>query len=124
MIYLFIIKAYRWTVFAVFFVAVLYVGLQNTPGAQTPYKTEVLAAFGVIIALHFALMMFMGHTVMDALFRMYFDNHYTIVMPNGIKRTVKAHVFREIQHEYDNVEGVKIYYNHPDGTPNFWKRIA
>lgn len=124
MLYLFIIKTFRWTTAIIFALGVLYVGLQNTPNAETPYKSEVLAAFGVVLVLNVAVMFYMGSNSQDFLFRMYLDNHYTIVLPNGIKRTVTAQVFREIQHEYDNIEGVKIYYNHPDGTPNAFKRIA
>ena len=124
MIYLTILKIYRWSVFIVLALGIFYAGMQNTPNINLPFKSEIAVALGVIICYHFALVMFYGAQVKEIFLRLYWDNHYTIVMPNGIKRTVDALTFREIQHEYDDVEGVKIYYNNPDGTPNAFKRIV
>lgn len=123
MIYLIALKTYRWTVFVVFFVALMYAGLQNTPNIYLPFKTEILTALGLLIAFNFGLAFWYGSEFYNLLFVLYFDNHYTIVLPNGLKRTVTASVFREIQHEYDGIEGVKIYYNNPEALPNAFKRI-
>lgn len=122
MIYLALLKTYRWFTFIVFFVAIMYVGLQNSPGVQLPFKLEVLACFGFLIALHIGLLFFYGTDVKEVFMKMYFDNHYTIVMPNGVKRTVTEAVWREIQHEYDGVD-CRIYYNNPSGEANFFKRV-
>lgn len=126
MIYRILLITYRWFVFATLAIGLLYAGLANAKDfdqIELPFKEYVLAALGILIALHFGLLMYYGGEVREVFLRMYFDNHYTVVRKGHAPVTYKAEHFREIRHEFEDMDDVKIYYNNFEGKPSVTKRI-
>lgn len=120
MIYKIILKTYRWTVFAVFFVNVLVFALDNAHGMQPeiiPFSVEFHIVFGVLIAIHFgSLILF--RNVGELALKVYFDDHYTVrLTPNHEPVTYKSETyFREIYPQIQNDDDVEIYYNDPTAS--------
>jgi hypothetical protein len=129
MIYLILIKIWRWFVFVIAVVSLLYAGIANSADFEQiplPYKTEILCVLGVLIAIHFAILIYFGVDAGIVLMSMYLDDHYTVVIGNGDGRhpqTYDSATWRERQHEYDDLYDVRIYYNNPTGKPSVLKRL-
>ena len=126
MLYLILIKTYRWLIFCIFCVGLLYAGMANAADLDQvplPYKEYVHAALGLVIVWHFGLIMYYRNEFGHVLFKLYMDDHYTVVRPGRLPESFPAFRFRQIEHEFDDDAEVKIYYNNPDGKPSHLKRI-
>jgi hypothetical protein len=126
MIYLITIKLWRWFVFGVLVVGLLYAGMANAADfdqIELPYRAYVHAALGFLIVLHFGLFVYHGPEAAHVFMRMYLDNHYTVVEKGREPQSYNSDQWRQRQHEYDDNYDVKIYYNNPSGKESVSKRI-
>ena len=126
MIHYILIKIYRWAIFLVFATGLLYAGMANAADfdqIELPFRGLVHSALGLAIVWHFALLLFCGSEIGNVLFRLYLDNHYTVVELGRHPQTYDSVTWRERQHEYDDMADIKIYYNNPEGLPSITKRL-
>ena len=123
------IKIWRWFVFVIAFLSLLYAGIANAADFdKIPlfFRSEILCILGVLIVIHFGILIYYGVDAGIVLMSMYLDDHYTVVIGDGDGRhpqTYDAKTWRERQSEYDDLYDIKVYYNNPTGEPSFLKRV-
>ena len=123
------IKIWRWFVFVIAFLSLLYAGIANAADFdKIPlfFRSEILCILGVLIVIHFGILIYYGVDAGIVQMSMYLDDHYTVVIGDGDGRhpqTYDAKTWRERQSEYDDLYDIKVYYNNPTGEPSFLKRL-
>ena len=126
MIYRFFIKLWRWFVFLVLVLGLLYAGMANAADLDQiplPFREYVHGALGFLIVLHFGIFVYYGKESALVFMKMYLDDHYIVVEKGHGPIAYSAEEWRHRGHEYDDNYDVKIYYNNPSGKESAIKRI-
>lgn len=118
MLYYFLIKSWRYFVLLLFLVgAICAVWRYTHPGTmEIPFIEWIKIAFGLLITLHFVLIMVDPKRFVGRIYVLYVDDLYTVRYSTGVKSTYRKHKYkRYILPDLDEVDPrAQVFYNNPD----------